>query len=114
MFTTSRGKRFTTTGGATVTAAQVSSPSESTLEKSELSVDVYPNPFRDKLQFVVNSGTNAAAKIILVDVSGRTVHQSLEKTNELIVIETFLTEGAYILQAEVGALTKRMRVVKVE
>jgi hypothetical protein len=86
---------------------------ETELPVAEFNVQVYPNPFREKLEVYIES-TDGEAELALTDMSGRSVHRSQEKTNTLISIEKPMAAGVYLLQVRTEHHSKVLRVVKLE
>jgi hypothetical protein len=73
------------------------------------------NPFRDKLTIhIETSEPSVPARISLVDLQGRTIHESNEKTNTTITIDQPMTNGAYLLKVLTPKAFKTMRLMKLE
>jgi hypothetical protein len=108
-------RSFTTVAGTLVARSATSvsdfNPSE---ELMEFEVRVYPNPFQKKLALYIESSKYDAATIKMMDINGRIVHESTEKTNTTIELEKNLVSGIYMLHANSGTQSKWIRVVKIE
>jgi uncharacterized repeat protein (TIGR03803 family) len=105
------GVRSFTTGNA-MTVARTASDSET--ELPELALTIYPNPFQEKLTLYIESSKYDEAKVTLMDLNGRTVHESTVKTNATVNVEKPLANGVYILHANSGTESRWVRVIKVQ
>jgi hypothetical protein len=80
----------------------------------EFGVEVKSNPFRNKLSFVVYNPTMEDAKVVLLDLNGKPVHESIERTNTPIDIEKQISNGIYILHIRTRDNYKAVRVVRMD
>ncbi len=88
--------------------------------KVKTSVNVYPNPARDMVNFEINSSDIADLKVTMYNVAGKVVVPSLASTrlesgvNELTVNLDGVPVGSYILRIQVGqqAFVKKLSVIK--
>jgi len=110
-------RSFTTQGvrpsGARIAADSKPSAAEPSREVKEFEVSVYPNPFREKLVFYIES-VDPQAEITLTDLNGRNIHQSTEKTNQKIQIEKEFAPGAYLLRIKTDHYFENIRVVRID
>ncbi|MEQ1588109.1 MAG: T9SS type A sorting domain-containing protein, partial [Cyclobacteriaceae bacterium] len=94
-------------------ASNIIKSDEKSAEVNEFVVSVYPNPFREKLILFIES-LDQQAEILLMDLNGRNIHQSIEKTNRIIEVEKEFSPGAYLLSIKTDHYSKIIRVVRVE
>jgi uncharacterized repeat protein (TIGR03803 family) len=110
-------RSFTTQGvrpsGARMAAESKPVIAEVEKELKEFEVSVYPNPFREKLVFYIES-VDQQAEVTLTDLNGRNIHQSTEKTNQTIQIIKEFSPGAYLLRIKTDHYYQTLRVVRIE
>jgi uncharacterized repeat protein (TIGR03803 family) len=104
--------RSFTTQVTTSSASMNSGATETDL--MEFAIEVYPNPFQERLNLYIASSTYDEAEITLVDVNGRKIHESTVQTNAQIEIEKPLPNGVYFLSVNAGGNFKIIRVVRVQ
>jgi hypothetical protein len=80
----------------------------------EFSVEVFPNPFREKLTFIIYTPNQQMAEVALMDLNGRVVHKSIQETNTAAEIKEEMTSGIYILKVQTSYGQKVLRVLKIE
>ena len=80
----------------------------------ELKVEVYPNPFREKLTIYVETPAQQILEITMLDVTGREVHRAKAVTNSLIEVNEPLVNGIYMLSLKTGLNTKMIKVIKAD
>jgi Secretion system C-terminal sorting domain len=85
---------------------------EELVDLGPFEVKIMGNPFRDRLSFIVSSPNWESAAVGLYDMMGKSMHQSVEKTNQMIDIEKQLTRGIYILKVRTASGSKSVRVMK--
>jgi len=108
-------RKFTTRPSPSMRAASARlETSDEEIALKEFNVNVYPNPFRETLIFSVESSIHDKAGIKLIDLNGRTVHESIEKTNSIIEIKKPFANSVYLLRVNAGAFSKVVRVVRGE
>jgi uncharacterized repeat protein (TIGR03803 family) len=104
---------FTTLG--TPPAGRIATKSVSATEKpsiSEFKVHQYPNPIQERFWIVIESSKYEEAEVQLVDMMGRSIHQSVEHTNTEVEIASEMTKGLYLLKVKAGAYLEVIRVTK--
>ena len=82
---------------------------------SDLTARVYPNPFSNTLNLVLEGNAEGKVQVALVDMMGREVYRnSFAVTAGPIVItpEVQLAQGVYMLQVTNNGVTSQFRVVK--
>jgi hypothetical protein len=104
-------RSFTTQVG-TSSASDNSGSAEPDL--MEFAIEVYPNPFQERLNLFIASPKDEDAQISLIDVNGRKIHESTVQTNTTIEIEKPLPNGVYFLKVNAGSIVKTMRVLRVQ
>lgn len=87
---------------------------EEALQSQHFKVNVLANPFREKLEFIIESENQGEASIELLDVSGKSVHQLGERVNKRIEINKPLPQGVYILRVVTPNEIRAVRVVKMD
>jgi uncharacterized repeat protein (TIGR03803 family) len=87
---------------------------EEILEVEPLNVVVFENPFADKLTLLVESPSVEDAVITLTDMTGRNVHQSMEKTNSVVDIYPSASAGILLLHVRTSTGVKVTKVLKIE
>jgi hypothetical protein len=87
---------------------------EEVAELAAFDVEVYGNPFRQKLTMLITSPEQVDATITLSDLTGKIFHTSRSPGNSFVEIEREMTNGVYILRVEVGDRVKSIRVMKME
>jgi hypothetical protein len=75
-------------------------------------LDVYPNPFTDRLNVYVETPVQESIMIGLVDLTGRPVHQSIGLSNTYHEIQTLITPGVYLLTIRTSGQTKTIKVTR--
>lgn len=104
-------RSFTTQGtppGGRIAAEQSTAGEQPVL--SAFKVHVYPNPFEDKLRIMVESAEQENAEIQMLDMTGRPVYQSLERTNTDVEITRTLPSGIYLITVKAGPYQEVIRV----
>jgi uncharacterized repeat protein (TIGR03803 family) len=104
-------RTFTTTSSASAREATAEVDSENEVE--QMNIHVYPNPFRDKLNFSIETEADEA-RVMLIDIRGQIHHDSYEKTNSMIELSPRGPVGVYFLKVNAGAGGKVVKVVKIE
>jgi hypothetical protein len=77
-------------------------------------VEVLSNPFKNKLSFVIKSPLHEDAKVQLIDLNGKTIHEAVEGTNRQIDIDKQMNNGIYILHIRTRENYKAVRVVRMD
>jgi hypothetical protein len=108
---------FAPTWGTVISFSTIPAPSGRMQAATESTVSsecqVWPNPFTERLNILVNSPQPEPLELQLSDLQGRTIHQSASYwTNEANQISENLPAGIYILQARWGNETKIVKVFK--
>jgi hypothetical protein len=80
----------------------------------DFSISVAPNPFRDKLSFIIHTNNLQKAQVGLLDLKGRVIHNSLQETNATIEIGEEMASGTYLLKVQTSQGFKVIRVLKLE
>jgi hypothetical protein len=75
---------------------------------------IMSNPFRSKLSFMVKSPADEQVAVKLINLSGVSVHESLEVSNKNIDVEKPIASGLYILHVKTKDNFKALRVIKVD
>lgn len=101
-------RSFTTQSG-TATESQIDAHSV-----AEFSVQVYPNPFQQRLTLCVESSQYLAAEITLLDFSGQPVYQSRVQTNAIVEIDKSIPVGVYFLRVSAGGHVEVRRILRAE
>lgn len=96
-------------------AGGLESPDVGTDLSAGMLVEMFPNPFRDKLSVFVTTVAQQPLAIRLLDMTGKEVYGSGDhQTNSWVEITQPLGRGIYLLNVQVGKERRVMRVVKVE
>jgi uncharacterized repeat protein (TIGR03803 family) len=103
-------RSFTTQ--TTTSANMIASAVETDL--TEFTIEVYPNPFQERLNLYIESAKSEEAEITLVDVTGRRIHQSTAQTNAPVEIVKPLPDGVYFLKVNAGGNIKMIRVLRAQ
>ena len=77
-------------------------------------VRVLGNPFRETLTFIIGTSDQREAVVTLSDMNGKTIVESLEKTNSIVEIHKSISQGIYLLKVDIGSEMKVQRVVKID
>jgi hypothetical protein len=83
-------------------------------ELAEFEINLYPNPFREKLVFKIESRGEKQAAVSLMDLNGRQIHESVEPTNTSVEINKSMPSGVYLLSVKAGTHQKMIRVIKTD
>jgi uncharacterized repeat protein (TIGR03803 family) len=83
-------------------------------EAADFAVTVSANPFKETLVMFIRSSHEENAQVALMDMSGKLVHQSTEKTNTVIGIEKPFVNGVYFLKVRTKDNQKTLRVVRMD
>lgn len=70
------------------------------MESEKPRLHVYPNPFIDQLFLYIESADEGNAGVRLMDLNGKLLHQSVERTNATITMFPKLHEGVYLLRIQ--------------
>ena len=86
-------------------------------ELKEGLIEAYPNPFSENILLKINSTQNQEVKVILRDLSGRTIlNESFEVNSGLTLrspnIVTELQSGFYFLTVEMGGNIQTLKLIK--
>jgi hypothetical protein len=81
---------------------------------ADFAVEVYGNPFKQRLKLLVTSPEQANAEITLSDLNGRRIHEFSYPSNSFIEIEKEIPNGLYLLFVKVGPHVKAIRVMKMD
>ncbi len=88
---------------------------------SNESVEVYPNPFSDKLNFIIKDIENNEVLIQIFDINGKKILDKVEYissgTESIISINTTTTNmksGTYFYSIDAGNFTKSGKIIKVD
>ena len=86
-------------------------------ELKEGLIEAYPNPFSENILLKINSTQNQEVKVILRDLSGRTIlNESFEVNSGLTLrsptIVTELQSGFYFLTVEMGENIQTLKLIK--
>ncbi|MFL5730419.1 MAG: T9SS type A sorting domain-containing protein [Cytophagaceae bacterium] len=82
---------------------------------SEISVNLYPNPFSNETNLYVSSGDKQKLSIKIYDVTGKTVFASDDYfTNEKITLGNDLPEGLYVLKVFHGQSSHTYKIAKTQ
>ncbi len=77
-----------------------------------ITMDVYPNPFADKLNIEITSPVTEQTEIKVMDVLGKVQYAQTITTNKTTELNTQLPAGIYMINAFVDGKMKTQRVVK--
>ena len=94
------------------TAREISEVNMQHSDEDELKVHAYPNPFNERLTVYVES-MEEAASIALVDLNGRRVHESIERTNSIIELVAPPYKGVFFLRVQTGLAVRVKKVVNI-
>lgn len=75
-------------------------------------MQVFPNPFADKVNINITTSQNEQIEIRIVDVLGKEQHKQFITSNTPTEINTQLPSGVYIITAVVNGELKTMRVMR--
>ncbi len=76
----------------------------------EISITVFPNPTDGNL--TISSATNDMIRVELFDLVGKQVYQNNDVSINGQVDISFLSDGIYIAQINVGSYSKRVKIIK--
>ncbi|NNC95079.1 MAG: T9SS type A sorting domain-containing protein [Chitinophagales bacterium] len=80
--------------------------------------DVYPNPFKNEINLVFQTGTRNAIKLYLYDIVGQIIHEKEHEISpnnnhlEINLEHVNLENGMYLLRIEKGKNVKTVRLVR--
>jgi hypothetical protein len=84
----------------------------------EESVNVYPNPFTDQLNIIINSKAKRTIRITLTTVAGKQVYSDnkelFEGENQININASPLSPSLYILNVHGGSFSKAYPLIKVK
>jgi hypothetical protein len=84
----------------------------------EESVNIFPNPFADRLNIIINSKVNRDVSISLTNVSGKKVYtentELVEGENEISVNTDQLSPALYILNISGSGFSKAYPLIKLK
>jgi len=84
----------------------------------EESINIYPNPFSDRLTIEMNSQTHMKARISLTNISGKRVidldREIITGENQIIINTQHLSPSLYILRINAGTTEKVYPLIKVK
>jgi hypothetical protein len=84
----------------------------------EESVNIFPNPFTDKLNIIINSKINRSVRISMTNVSGKVVFtenlELAEGENDIFIYTYQLSPGLYILNINGANYTKAYSLIKLK
>lgn len=103
-------RNFTT---ITTTAGRITNDEHPHDGSKEFEVTILSNPFKEKLQFIVE-GANSDAAVTLTDLNGRSLHESTERTNELVTIDKQFPNGLYVLVVRTRYGSRSIRVTRMD
>ncbi len=81
-------------------------------ETNTTTMEVYPNPFADKLNITITSPITEQTEIKVMDVLGKTMFTQTITTNTAIELNAQLPAGIYMINTIVDGQMKTVRVVK--
>jgi hypothetical protein len=81
-------------------------------EINSTTMEVYPNPFADKVNIQITSPVTEQTEIKVIDVLGKEQYSQMITTNRVTELSTQLPAGVYMINAFVDGQTKVVRVVK--
>ena len=103
----------TSTAVATTAARGISEINIQHSDEDDLKLHVYPNPFNERLTVYVES-TEENAGIMLLDLNGRPIHQSIERTNSMIELIPPLQGGVFLLRVQTDLGVRVEKVVRIK
>ncbi|NOS93300.1 MAG: T9SS type A sorting domain-containing protein [Cyclobacteriaceae bacterium] len=108
--------RFTTVlpSGRVATEEEVPMEQERITLSDQIDLTVYPVPTRDYFNVHVQSDTQQDVSLKIMDMMGRELHQSAQRTNSLISVGSELPSGMYLLMVRTNTGTKAVKVMKVD
>lgn len=112
-YTPTQGGLYTciyTDGNGCTSTASNSITSTLSLDDTEISFSIYPNPATDKL--VIDAGTIIKANIKLLDLSGRVVINTQMNQSLQTIDLTNLSNGVYMIKVEYGDQSITKKIVK--
>ena len=92
--------------------------SENSIDETEIDnagifeVTAYPNPFKQRLSVSIEGPAGKNAKVVLRNIYGGLVHESVEQTNSTVEVGSELSVGIYLVEVSTGSSRKMIRVVK--
>ncbi len=108
--------RFTTVlpGGRVVAEEELPMEEEKITLSDQIDLHVYPVPTRDYFNVHVQSDTQQELSLKIMDMMGRELHQSAQRTNSLISVGNELPSGMYLLMVRTATDTKAVKVMKID
>jgi hypothetical protein len=84
----------------------------------EESVTIFPNPFTDQLNIIINANENRSVRMILTNLSGRKVysadHELIEGENQISVNTMHLSPSLYILNITGSGFSQSYSLIKLK
>jgi hypothetical protein len=80
----------------------------------ELVVRVLNNPFKTRLSIQIETAKEENALVGLLDLNGKVIHSSEQKTKKQIDIEEPIVNGIYMLRVQTRSRSKTIRVVRMD
>ncbi|MBI3220870.1 MAG: T9SS type A sorting domain-containing protein [Bacteroidetes bacterium] len=108
--------RFTTVvpGGRVATEEEVPMEEEKISLNDNMELNVYPVPTRDHFTVHVQSDKQQDVSLKIMDMMGREMHQSAQRTNSIVTVGHELPSGMYLLMVRTPTQMKAVKVMKVD
>lgn len=69
------------------------------VQLNKLNIVVYPNPFKEEVQYVIPHEKNLKIEVVIYDIFGRLLSKGNAKTNELVNLGSDFESGTYFISA---------------
>lgn len=97
---------------AALLGARTSTHEDESMTGTDLSVSVFPNPFKEELTVMVSSSVTQPVEVSMVDLTGREMVTLRASTNNEIVFNEPLPQGIYFLRARMNNKTSWVKLLK--